>query len=186
MRSATAIRRLQGLAGSIHDVLMGVPRGVPWGLVLPLLVATLLIGIGGAAFYQRLRGDIRTEAQRTLTVIGEHKRQQIESWLARTQGDVELAFSPRGGVAVLLGRWLTTGRQDAAALGEMRERMADLARVRGWDGVTLFDAQAQPVAAVGTTGIPEAAEQAPEVLNRPRIKLAHLHRTPDGEVQYAF
>ena len=61
--------------------------------VLPLLAISLLIGVIGIVGYRYLSEEIRRETQRTLAVIAEQKRQQIEGALTETRIDAQLYFS---------------------------------------------------------------------------------------------
>jgi PAS domain S-box-containing protein len=155
-----------------------------WHFVLPLLFLTLSIGAAAAVGYRYLSADIRHETQRTLTVIAEQKRQQIEDRLAQTRSDAELYFSGSSQLRTLFGQWLDSGRQDAALLARMQTRMEDLARVRGWGGLTILDAVGRPVLAVGVTHTSGHEALIQEVLRQPRIETVDLHRNADGRVEY--
>ena len=53
----------------------------PWArFVLLLLAISALIGVIGSVAYGYLSDEIRQDNQRTLAVIAEQKRQQIEDW----------------------------------------------------------------------------------------------------------
>ena len=60
--------------------------------VLPLLAISLLLGAVGLVGYRYLSDEIRRETQRTLAVIAEQKRQQIEASLTEARIDADLAF----------------------------------------------------------------------------------------------
>ena len=61
--------------------------------MLPLLALSLLIGAIGTIGYRYLSAEIRRENDRTLAVIVEQKRQQIEAWLAEARINTDLAFT---------------------------------------------------------------------------------------------
>lgn len=152
--------------------------------VLPLLVGTLLIGAIGAFAFWQLSDDIRDEMERTLAVIAEQKRQQIEALLAESRLEAELYLSGNALVPMLLDEWLEGGRQDGAILARMRERLANVARLRGWGGVAVLDTQARPVLVVGAADTREHAALVRDVLRHPRIESVDLHRNARGEPEY--
>ena len=105
---------LGGLLGSAHclgmcggfAVLIGgaAPR---WArFVLPAVVISLLVGVAGIVGYRYLSEEIRRETHRTLAVIAEQKRQQIEASLVDTGTDAELFFSRHTQIETLFGDWL--------------------------------------------------------------------------------
>ena len=95
--------------------------------------------------YRALSANIRAETARTLTVIAEQKRQQIESWLAQAQRDAELYFSGTSQAKRLFGQWLDSGRREQALLTQIQDRLADLTRARQWSGVAMIDTTGRPV-----------------------------------------
>ena len=99
--------------------------------VLPLIAISLLIGAIGIVGYQYLSEEVRRETHRTLAVIAEQKRQQIEDSLAEARIDAELYFSRHSQLETLFTQWLSSGRHDDAILEKMQARMAEVARVRG-------------------------------------------------------
>ena len=66
-------------------------RRALWRFAFPLLALTLLIAAVSAFGYRSLSEEIRRETHRTLAVIAEQKRQQLEAWLAEAQVDAEMA-----------------------------------------------------------------------------------------------
>ncbi|MDO9598082.1 MAG: PAS domain S-box protein [Azoarcus sp.] len=152
--------------------------------VLPLLAISLLIGVIGIVGYRYLSEEIRRETHRTLAVIAEQKREQIESSLAETRIDAELYFSRYSQLQSLFGQWLGSGRQDQTALAQMRALMDEVARVRGWGGLALLDAEGLPAVVVGEVDIQGHAGLIRDVLGQPRIELVDLHRNAQGEAHY--
>ncbi|PKO49744.1 MAG: hybrid sensor histidine kinase/response regulator, partial [Betaproteobacteria bacterium HGW-Betaproteobacteria-21] len=152
--------------------------------VLPLLAISLLIGVIGIVGYRYLSEEIRRETHRTLAVIAEQKREQIESSLAETRIDAELYFSRYSQLQSLFGQWLDSGRQDQTALAQMRALMDEVARVRGWGGLALLDAEGLPAVVVGEVDIQGHAGLIRDVLGQPRIELVDLHRNAQGEAHY--
>ncbi len=157
---------------------------LPMRLALPLLVATLVVGAAGELVYWHLSGSIRNETHRTLAVIAEQKRQEIEALLAEPRIEAELYFSGKAQVPALLGQWLEGGRQDDALLTRIRDRIEEVAHARGWGGVAVLDAEARPVFVQGEVA-PQALETPlREILNHPRVELVDLHRNPRGVPEY--
>jgi PAS domain S-box-containing protein len=152
--------------------------------VLPLLVATLLIGVIGAFAYWQLSDNVRDETDRTLAVIAEQKRQQIESLLAEPRLEAELYLSGNALLPMLFDQWLAGGQQDGALLEQMRDRIADVVRVRGWGGIAILDAMARPLLVVGEADTRGLEALAREILSHPRIELVDLHRNAQGEPEY--
>ena len=69
----------------------------PWlRFVLPLLALSMLIAGLGSVGYRYLSEEIRRETHRTLAVIVEQKRQQIEGWLPAADLAVNLALDGAG------------------------------------------------------------------------------------------
>ena len=68
-------------------------RRALWRFAFPLLALTLLIAAVSAFGYRSLSEEIRRETHRTLAVIAEQKRQQIEGWLGEARVDAEMYFS---------------------------------------------------------------------------------------------
>jgi len=154
--------------------------------VLPLVLISLLMGLIGAVGYRYLSGEIRRETQRTLVVIAEQKRQQIENHLAETRIDAESYFSADSRLAVLFSEWLAGGRHDDAIVARMYDHLGDVARRRGWDGLAVFDAGGQPVFSLGEVGPGGHASLIGDVLARPRIELVDLHRSAGSGGHYGI
>jgi PAS domain S-box-containing protein len=171
----------------------GVPakasRGNPpqWlRFVLPLLVLSLLIGMVGTVGYRYLSEEIRRETHRTLAVIAEQKRQQIEVALNATRIDAGLYFSRHSQLEMLFGQWLDGGRRNGAILERMQLLMAELVRVRGWSGLAVLDGEGKPSLVVGEADFRNHAEQVRNILKQPRIELVDLHRDSHGQVIYGI
>jgi PAS domain S-box-containing protein len=176
MTSPTARRSPAKPAGGAHR---------QWvRFVLPLLALSLLIGAIGAVGYRYLSDEIRRETHRTLAVIAEQKRQHVEDWLAETRIDAELYFSSHSQLEALFGQWLAGGRQDGAILEQMQARMAEVARVRGWAGLAVLDAEGHAAFVVGEADLQGHAALVQDVLRRPRIELVDLYRNARGETHY--
>ncbi|MDS4059753.1 MAG: PAS domain S-box protein, partial [Candidatus Contendobacter sp.] len=158
-------------------------RRIGWWFGLPLLALTLLIGVSAAFTFLHLRDNIQMETQRTLTVIAEQKRQQLENLVAQSRIDAEAYFHSRSLAVILFSQWLDSGRRDRALLEEMRSRVETLARIRGWEGVTVFDAEARPVFSLGETD-QEHRAQIQEVLRQPRIEFLDAHHHGQGPKLY--
>jgi len=154
---------------------------------LSLLVSlTLLIAAVGGYTYSRLRDEQRLETERTLTLIAEEKRHQLESWLARTRDDAQLYFSGQALLIQRLAAWEAGGRQDVALLEQARERIADIQEVRGWSGLAVLDTQGQPIITLGTTNIASHAEAVREVLAHPRLLPIDLDLNAQGQSEYGL
>ena len=157
----------------------------PWArFVLLLLAISALIGVIGSVAYGYLSDEIRQDNQRTLAVIAEQKRQQIEDWLSSTRIDAESSFSGHSQFETLFGEWLTGQRRNTRTLGHMRMLMEEVAQVRGWEGVTVLDDGGETVFSVGKAQPGDHAALIRDVLARPRIQLVDLHRNAQGEALY--
>ncbi len=154
--------------------------------ILPLCLATLTIAGIGTLAYRGLCDSLRRETYRTLTVIAEQKRQQIEKFLAETVSDAEMYFWGNAQLPLLLGQWLASGRQQAHLLSRMRERIDRYAQTRGWDGIVILDAQGQPVFTVGAPAITPDHPAMRDMLGRPRIETLGLHLSPEGRIAYTL
>ncbi|MDV7397788.1 hypothetical protein RZS08_40685, partial [Arthrospira platensis SPKY1] len=120
------------------------------------------------------------ETHRTLAVIAEQKRQQIEAWLDETRGDAELHFGDHSQLHHLLARWQSA--RDDALLSQMRELADRLARNRGWSGLAVFDASGQVVFSIGQIEIEPHRRQIADVLSNPGVQLVDLYRGTGGDV----
>jgi len=157
----------------------------PWArFVLPLLAISALIGVIGSVAYGYLSDEIRQDNQRTLAVIAEQKRQQIEDWLGSTRIDAESSFSGHSQFETLFGDWLASQRRNTRILGHMRMLMEEVAQVRGWEGVTVLDDSGETVFSVGKAQPGDHGALIRDVLERPRIQLVDLHRNAQGEALY--
>jgi PAS domain S-box-containing protein len=152
--------------------------------VLPLLALSLLISVLGTIGYRYLSQEIRRENDRTLAVIAEQKRQQIEAWLAEARIDTDLAFYGHSQLEILFSQWQSGRRKDGASLKRMQELMAQMAQARGWAGLAVVDAEGRPAFAVGEADTRAYADLIRDILRRPRVELVDLHRNAKGEVQY--
>ncbi|MDX5410080.1 MAG: response regulator [Thauera sp.] len=150
----------------------------------PLIALTLLIGAVGAFGYRALSEEIRRETQRTLAVIAEQKRQQIEGWLHEARVDAEMYFSGHSQLEAVFEQWLDDGRRDAAALARMRALVEELARLRGWESVALVDAGGAPALAIGSADLSVHAALIADVLRRPRVELVDLHQDAQGGIHF--
>lgn len=153
---------------------------------LPLLALSLVISIIGSVVYGYLSSEIRRETQRTLAVIAEQKRQQIEGALHTTRVDASLYFSRHSQLEMLFAQWLDGKRTDGAIRARMQDLMADLVRIRGWNGIALLDGEGRPALAVGEADLLTQRERAKDILRDPRIELVDLHRDARGQVIYGL
>jgi len=161
------------------------PRPALW-LLLLLLIATVLVGAVGIFTYRYLRDDLQAETQRTLRVIAEQKRQQIENWVAQTRMDAESYFSGHSPHAVAFGQWLDGGRQAADLIERVRSRMAEIARMRRWGGLALYNPEGSAAFIVGEAGARLDQDQIQAVLRHPTITSVDLHLNPQGLAVYGL
>ena len=153
-------------------------------VILFQLVLTLLIGaIGGFAFL-RYYDQIERDTHRTLVVIAEQKRQQIEHLLARQRLDAELEFGPDAPATQMFAQFLAGEGDGLPILDRLRARLSELARARGWGGLVLFDAGGRPVLTLGEADALGLEEQIQEVLRQPRTLLVDLHLQEAGVASY--
>ena len=150
----------------------------------PLFALTLLIAAVSAFGYRSLSEEIRRETHRTLAVIAEQKRQQIEGWLGEARVDAEMYFSGHSQLEAVFEHWLAGGRRDQAAFQRMRALVEELARLRGWQGLALVDMGGTPALTVGAPDLSVHAELIADVLRRPRVELVDLHADAKGRVHY--
>ena len=159
-------------------------RRALWRFAFPLLALTLLIAAVSAFGYRSLSEEIRRETHRTLAVIAEQKRQQIEGWLGEARVDAEMYFSGHSQLEALFEHWIDGGRQDQAAFARMRALVEELAHLRGWQGVALVDMSGAPALTLGAPDLSAHAELIADVLRRPRVELVDLHADEEGRVHY--
>jgi len=161
----------------------GVPNQAPPNRVFIalLVILTLLFSAVGGYVYNRLRYGQRQETERTLTVIAEQKRQQIESWLAQTRDDAQLFFSAQTFLGQRLAAWEAGGRQDVTLLDQARERIAAIQKVRGWSSLAVLDTQGEPIFTLGPANLAPHVQDIQEVLAHPRLLSLDLHPYPQGE-----
>lgn len=153
-------------------------------VILFQLVLTLLIGaIGGFAFL-RYYDQIERDTHRTLAVIAEQKRQQIQHLLEQQRLDAELEFGPDAPATQMFGQWLTGEGDGALVLDRLRARLSEVERARGWGGLVLFDAGGRPVLTLGEADALGLEEQIQEVLRQPRTLLVDLHLQEAGVASY--
>ena len=150
----------------------------------PLFALTLLIAAVSAFGYRSLSEEIRRETHRTLAVIAEQKRQQIEGWLGEARVDAEMYFSGHSQLEAVFELWLDGGRRDQAAFERMRALVEELARLRGWQGLALVDMGGTPALTVGAPDLSAHAELIADVLRRPRVELVDLRADAKGRVHY--
>ena len=157
----------------------------PWlRFVLPLLALSILIAGLGSVGYRYLSDEIRRETHRTLAVIVEQKRQQIEGWLADARVDTDLSFYGHSQLELLFGKWAGSGRKDTASLKQIQTLMMQMAEARGWAGLALVGADAGPAFVVGDADVRGHEALIEDILRRPRVELVDLHRNADGQVRY--
>jgi PAS domain-containing protein len=142
----------------------------------------LIAGLGSVG-YRYLSEEIRRETHRTLAVIVEQKRQQIEGWLSDARVDTDLSFYGHSQLEILFSQWTHGGRKDAPGLKRIQTLMTQMAEARGWAGLAIVDADAtrlrrrrcrRPGPHRADPGHPAPA----------RVELVDLHRNADGKVHY--
>jgi len=175
-----------------HDLELNA-NGAPQGAHSPLIailsflvILTLLIGAMGEYVYSRLREEQRHEIERTLVVIAEQKRQQIESWLAQTREDTRLYFTGLAPIVQRLAAWQAGGRQDEALLTQARERILEIKEVRGWSALAVLDSRGEPMITLGPTNYTYHAQEIQDVLAHPRLLAIDLHPHPNGQSEYGL
>ena len=153
-----------------------------WQLVL--FAATLFIGGMGAATYHHLRHESRQATARLLAVIAEEKREQIENWVTQTHIDAKLYFDGTSLLQMLFSQWLEGGRHNGALLAQIQAHLAEVAQVRGWQGVAIYDSDGHLVFKLGEVDLRDHAGMIPEILNQPHIESIDLHRNAQGTAVY--
>ena len=152
--------------------------------MLPLLALSLLIGAIGTIGYRYLSEEIRRENDRTLAVIAEQKRQQIEAWLTEARIDTDLAFYGHSQLEILFSQWQSGGRKNKASLKQMQELMTQMAQARGWAGLAVVDAKGHPAFAIGEADVRAYTDLIRDILQQPHVELVDLHSNAKGEIQY--
>ena len=163
-----------------------MPPSALMRFVLPLVVLSVLIAAICGAGYAYLSGEIRRETQRTLAVIAEQKRQQLEAMLADAAVDAQLYFSGHAQLEALFDARRKGATADAALLASMHRQMADVAQMRGWSGVAVLDEAGGVVVSVGEASVRGQAVPIREVLRTRRIQLVDLYRNDQGEAMYGL
>ncbi|WP_341676816.1 PAS domain S-box protein [Niveibacterium sp. SC-1] len=154
--------------------------------VAPLLGLTLLIGAFGMIGYRHLSDGVRRDNDRTLAVIAEQKRQQIEDVLADARDDARLHFSTHSQLEMQFARWLAGGQRDSALQEQMRARLLDVAEIRGWDSMLMFDADAKLALSVGGAALANERARILDILRRPRVEFVDLHLDAAGKAHYGI
>lgn len=161
----------------------GAPRA--WlRLALPLFAISLLMFVLATLGYRYLSEEIRRETQRTLAVIAEQKRQQIEASFAEITLDARLYLSGHSRIEQDYAQWLKSGRRDDAALVRISGLMQEVARARGWAGMAVFDAAGRQVVVAGDARLDGDEALIADMMRRPRIEFVDLHTDADGRAQY--
>jgi PAS domain S-box-containing protein len=152
--------------------------------LLPLLAAALVFGTIGAISYAYLSELIRSETHRTLAIIVEQKRQQVEDIVAEARIDAELYFTGHSQLEILLAQWLAGGRRDQQLLKLMQTSMEEVGQVRHWAGLVVADTRARPIFSFGTADLQAHSALVQDILQRPRIELVDLHLDAQGQASY--
>ena len=138
----------------------------------------------GTIGYRYLSKEIRRENDRTLAVIAEQKRQQIEAWLTEARIDTDLAFYGHSQLEILFSQWQSGGRKNKASLKQMQELMIQMAQARGWAGLAVMDIEGRPAFAIGEADVRAYTDLIRDILQRPHVELVDLHSNAKGEIQY--
>ncbi|NCA89729.1 MAG: PAS domain S-box protein [Gammaproteobacteria bacterium] len=157
-----------------------------WRWLLPLVAITLLIGALSLWAYGVFSAEIREEAAQTLAGIAEEKRAMVEHWLADIESDTRTFFTGTSVTMLLLEKWIADGRRDQALLDRLRARLEEVARDRGWGGLTLYDDRGEPLAIIGAGGTPLPAERGQDLLRRPRLERLGANPGADGVWRYGL
>ncbi len=155
-------------------------------VTLPLLAVSLLIGILGVIGYRHLGEEIRRETHRTLAVIAEQKRQQLEAALEDARADVRLHFSRHAQLAQHFGEWQAMGRRDEVRRGQLVSQMQALVAARHWEGLALADLEGDVALVSGDVDVRAQAALIRDILRAPRVELVDLHQGADGVPRYGL
>ena len=155
-------------------------RVLAWRWLLPLVAITLLIGALSLWAYGVFSAGIRDEADRTLAGIAEEKRSSVERWLANNDTDARTFFTGTSVTLLLLEEWIAGGRRDEALVNRLRTRLEEVARERGWGGLTLYDDRGEPLVVIGDAGARVPAQRVQDILHRPRIERLEAQPGTDG------
>ena len=154
---------------------------LPWlRLALPLIAISMAIGVLGFIGYGYLGEEIRRETHRTLAVIAEQKRQQVEAMLADARVDARLDFSRHSGIESVFRDWVTMARRDEDQRARMHALMMELSEQRGWGGITLADGSGERIAGVGDAAVAALAPLIRDIARAPRVELVDLYLNTQG------
>jgi len=150
------------------------------------LILTLVIGSLGFYVYRQISTNIRMEAERTLTAIGEEKKQRVESWITNARMDVDLYFSGYAQLPVLMEQWQAGDRKNANLLNPIQAWINQLAKLRDWTNVMLFDDEARPVLNRGDASIELYRDRVADILRHPHTEIIDLHVNASGKIEYSL
>ena len=155
-----------------------------WRVTLFLVITTLIIAAIGGYTFQRLGDQIRADTHRTLRVIAEQKRQQIEQLVAQSRSDAETFFIGASVIEQLFEAWAEDDRRDIGFLDKMRARMERVVEARGWGGLAVLDQSGNHLFSVTPTDLGHHQALIQNLLEDPRIEFVDLHQNPDGVAEF--
>jgi|GEM_PF-3901276 len=156
-----------------------------WQILAILLAFTVLVAVIGWLTFRNMRIYSREEISRTLSVIADQKRQQIEKWLSYNRMDAEVYFSDRQ-FQMLLSPGPDGGLQNPAVLSHIKSRLEEVAVLHSWNGIAIFDAQGHRLFSVGEADVAEHSDAVGEVLQNPQVRIIDLHRETNGVINYCL
>jgi|GEM_PF-5586480 len=155
-------------------------------LLLTLLGITLLVGIVGIVIFEQLHNEIHGETQRTLKIIGEHKRLQLERWISQTSANAVFFASGSAQLPHRLERWLEGGGSDESLLRLVQDRMAEIAIQQSYHGARVYDATGRPLFSVGEPTPSPPLALLRETAREARISSTNFQKTATGELLYGL
>ncbi|TCO82789.1 PAS domain S-box-containing protein/diguanylate cyclase (GGDEF)-like protein [Plasticicumulans lactativorans] len=126
----------------------GRESAFPSLLVFVVLAAAILTA--GVFSYRWESVRVGQQVQRTLLAVADLKGQQLADWLDERRADADTLASDRA-YAERTADWLASDHADTAWQARLRERLAALQRVKGYESAWLTDVRGHPVLSAGTS-----------------------------------
>lgn len=157
-----------------------------WRALFFWLAVVFGVVLVGSYTFGHFRTLIRTNAEQTLALISEQRRQAIEHHLSETQAEIAAFSSGAAQLPERLKRWLEGGRADPVLIDLMRERIQEALNVRRWQGAQVFDDQGQEVLRLGDMGDRIPAESIEQARTGAKVEFIELKRGQGGTWSYGY
>ena len=155
-------------------------------LLLALVLITLgSLAVGGYLLVTLHRTAVQN-AEVTLTMVSDQKRQQVERLLDDMREDLTLFSVGVAPMAKMITDWVEGGQQDDALKTRFSSRLQEIAKAHHHASITVFDLAGNPLVIIGPPPSAQALRAVGTAVENRSLQFVDLHEKTDQGFEFGM